>query len=622
MNRIEDFALIGDCHSSALVGRDGSIDWACFPRFDSPSVFCRILDEERGGSFVLRGADAHETSRRYEEDTNVVVTTFVTPTGVCEITDCMPVIDTGSHIPGTRHSILRRARCTDGTVDIELTFTPRFEYASFTPQIRMIGTRAAEAVGGANALTLHATHPLAAAAGDMISALWPLRAGEEAWCELAWRPSYDPRPDGLTKPMRKRRARITLDETIRFWRRWAAESWYEGDHRTAVRRSALALKAMTYAPSGAVVAAPTTSLPEEIGGERNWDYRFTWIRDATLTLTSLLILGFREEADAFKRWLERAGGAGHPDQLQIMFGIGGERQLVETELDHLAGHRGSTPVRIGNGAYSQIQLDTYGQILEAAFLYGKVGGTYTSEQWRWLRALANVACARWRDPDQGIWEIRDEPRHFTHSKLNCWVAIDRALRIANANGFDAPAERWMREREAIREWLMTQAAPDGWFQQAAGFPVPDAATLLIPALGFLPTSHPVVMRTIEMVRAKLADDGLVYRYRNDDGLEGGEGAFLICSFWLLDCLIHAGMIDQADALLDRLLPLANDVGLYAEQADPHSGEALGNFPQAFSHMALVQSCGHLTAAKQGAIPMDRAVDYAELAVDRLLARPR
>ena len=619
MNRIADYALIGDCHSASLVGRDGAIDWACFPRFDSPAVFCRLLDAERGGAFEIVPADVRETRRAYLDDTNVLVTTFGCARGVLELTDCMPVSPLDPAEPTkvrSYHSILRRLRCRGGAVDISATVAPRFEYGLFAPRFLLTGERSAEIVGGADAIWVSASAPLQCD-GEGIRGRWRLSVGEDVWLEAAWSPSSEMRdPSGAPDATELARR---LDSTIAFWRTWMRRCWYEGEHGGHVRRSALVLKALTYAPSGAVVAAPTTSLPEAIGGVRNWDYRYTWIRDATLTLISLFVLGFRDEADEFKTWLERTG-AGRPQDLQIMYGILGERSLPERELPHLVGHRGSAPVRIGNGAVKQMQLDAYGQILEAGYLYAKAGGRLTPENWRFLAGLTDIVCTRWRNPDHGIWEMRDAPRHFTHSKLNCWVALDRATRMAARQGLTAEVERWKPERDAIRAYLLEEAAPTGWFQQAAGLAAPDASTLLVPALGLLPTTHPAVLRTIDIVRRDLECEGIVYRYLTSDGLPSGEGAFLLCSFWLVDTLTHAGRLEEAEGLLARLLALANDVGLYAEEVDPTSREALGNFPQAFAHMALVLSCAHLSAAKAGRVPFEGTHDYAELALDRLLAR--
>jgi GH15 family glucan-1,4-alpha-glucosidase len=620
LNKIGDYALIGDCHSAALVGRDGSIDWACFPRFDSCSVFARILDAERGGTFAILPSAVRSTSRAYIADTNVLVTTFECDGGEIQVTDCMPVEHFDSSRPAKVRGfncILRKIECTAGEVEIGVHVAPRFEYGLFVPRFRLTSARTAEIVGGADALWVTATSDLSAA-DDEIVAKWSMGSGQSEWVEVAWSSSHEVRspsdaPDRATMEQR-------LQTTIEFWQHWLHLCWYDGDHREMVHRSALVLKALTYAPSGAVIAAPTTSLPEQLGGIRNWDYRYTWIRDSTLTLTSLFVLGFRHEADDFKRWLERTG-AGRPQDLQIMYGIGGERSLPERELSQLEGHRGSAPVRIGNGAVKQMQLDAYGQILEAGYLYAKAGGELTEDNWRFLSGLVDVVCDRWRDPDHGIWEMRDDPRHFIHSKLNCWIALDRAVKMATH--LKIACESWIAERDGLREYITDCAAETGWFPQASDHPVLDAAVLLIPAAGFLPTTDALVTATINRIRADLEKDGFVYRYLAEDGLEGGEGAFLLCSFWLLDCLIHAGQLDEADELLHQLLSLANDVGLFAEEADPATGEALGNFPQAFTHMALVLSCAHMSAAKRGLVPFEGAHDYAELALDRLLAsRPK
>ncbi|MFP5224359.1 MAG: glycoside hydrolase family 15 protein [Actinomycetota bacterium] len=620
MNQIEDYALIGDCRSAALVGLDGSIDWLCFPRFDAPSVFAKILDPDRGGSFQISPTADSEASRAYLEDTNVLVTRWENASGVIEVTDLMPPEDAqGVTDAFARHTLVRGVRCISGTVELSVSCSPRFEYGRFVPRFRQIDPVTVDIVGGADALLVTATHPLTAGADDA-SALWTLREGEEAWIRATWRRSFEDRPE-VAPGSTGVEASATADATIRYWREWMRSCIYTGPYSDMVRRSALALKLMTYRPSGAVIAAPTTSLPESMGGPRNWDYRYTWVRDATLTLSSLVVLGFMEEADAFKTFLERAG-AGRPQDLQIMFGIGGERALDEVELTHLSGHRGSRPVRIGNGAATQSQLDSFGQILDAAYLFGKVGGELTADNWRFLAGLADMIVARWRDPDHGIWEVRDTPRHFTHSRVNCWLGLDRAVKIAEGLGLPGNLERWSQERDAISLELRNQAASCGWYSQAAGFEAADSAALLVPALGFTAADDPLVAETLRRVREELSSGGLLYRYLNADGLEGEEGCFLLCSFWMVDCLIYSGRIDEAEALLERLMGLANDVGLLAEEVDPSTGEALGNFPQAFSHMALVLSCVHLAAAKAGAVA-DGTASFAELAVSHLhgVAKP-
>ncbi len=621
VNRIGDYAMIGDCHSLALVGRDGSVDWACFPRFDAPSVFARMLDEQRGGHFLVRPVGrALATSRRYVDGTNVLVTTFTTATGTLEVTDCMPVEPFDPKDPTSvraHHAILRRAQCTDGTVGVRLELRPRFEYALVVPRFRLLSPTTAEVVGGSTALRVRSTEPIADE-HEAIGACWELDAGDEAWIEVGWCSAHEPTPDETEVPYEVDLP-YRLERTVDYWQEWIGRCRYDGDHADAVHRSALVLKALTYAPTGAVIAAGTTSLPEWIGGARNWDYRYTWIRDATLTLTSLFVLGYDDEASAFKRWLERTG-AGRPEDLQIMYGIGGERMLPELALDHLEGHRDSRPVLIGNAAVKQQQLDSYGQILDSAYLYGRAGGELSESNWTFLAGLADLVARDWRRPDHGIWEMRDRPRHFLHSKLNCWVALDRAVRIAEALGLSGDVATWARERDLLHDYLLEEGAPHGWFRQAAGVDAPDAATLLVPALGFLPSSDPRVQETMAVVERDLSHDGLVHRYLSPDGLDGQEGAFLLCSFWLLDCLTHSGRLDEATALLERLLGLANDVGLFAEEVDVATGEQLGNTPQAFTHMALVASCAHLAAARRGELPADGGAHaYAELAVDRLLA---
>jgi GH15 family glucan-1,4-alpha-glucosidase len=624
-NEIRDYAVIGDCRTTALVGRNGSIDWLCFPRPDSPAIFCHVLDDQHGGNFAVR-VPGGTSARRYLDSTNVLVTTWTDPDGgTLEVTDCMPVepFDPArAGWVGSRRSVLRRLRCLRGVVTGEVRVTPRFEYALVVPRLRLPSPYVADFVGGGSALRVTATRPLArrdAATlrrGDILYSSWELAEGETAWIEASWSPAHLAATD-LPEPDESAYQR-RLDETVSFWRDWMGGCQYDGDHQEQVRRSALVLKLLTYAPTGAVIAAATTSLPEEVGGERNWDYRYTWIRDATLTLTSLIVLGFTAEIAAFKGWLERTG-AGRPQDLQIMYGVEGERMLPEIVLDHLGGHLGSRPVRIGNGAVKQLQLDSYGQLLEAAWLFFNAGGELTDDNRTFLAGLADIVCDRWREPDQGIWEIRDDPRHFTHSKVNCWLALHRAVQLAETSGALVPS-RWIVERDLVRDYLIDDAATRGWFAQAVGHPVADAAALLVPALGFLPSDHPFVSQTVEVVRRDLGDPaGLIHRYLAPDGLQGGEGAFLLCSFWLVDVLTHAGRLDEAEELLTSLLAHANDVGVFAEEVDASTGRHLGNTPQAFTHMAVVSSCAHLSAARRGQLPTEGAHDYAELALGRLVA---
>ena len=612
--------MIGDCHSLALVGRDGSIDWLCFPRFDSPSVFARALDDGGGSFRVAPVAEVRDTRRTYLPATNVLATTFTTTEGVLELTDCMPVgpFDPDQPAKVDHHaSVLRRLRCTSGRVTVAVDLQPRFEYGIVLPRFTPTSPTTAAIVGGADALWVRASRELG---GDRehVTARWEVDAGEEVWLEVEWTPAADRCPHDTVADHTA--AMVTrFVETVAFWETWLARCAYVGDHERRVHRAALVLKALTHAPTGAVVAAGTTSLPEWIGGVRNWDYRFTWIRDATLTLASLVLLGYLAEAEAFKGWLERTA-AGRPEDLQIMYRVTGERLLPELELDHLSGHRGSTPVRIGNGAAGQLQLDSLGQLMEAGYLLGRAGGELSDGNAHFLGQVAEMTVRSWRRPDQGIWEIRDEPRHFVHSKLNCWVALDRAVRLADSGKLIGDVDRWRTERDAIADWLVSEGSPDGWFVQAAGHPLSDAAALLIPALGFLPPADPRVLATIDVVQRDLSAGGYCHRYHSPDGLPGDEGAFLLCSFWLVDALVHAGRLEEAEPLLDRLLGVANDVGLYAEMVDPSSGEQLGNLPQAFTHMAVVTSCSAISAARRGELPSpDVAFSFIEASLDRRLS---
>lgn len=590
MARISDYGLIGDCHTVALVGRDASIDWWCPERFDAPSVFARILDPD-GGHCAIRIGDQRSSSRTYVQDTNVLTTVLHGDDGDLEITDCMPVAAFDHDDPSAvtaGNCILRRLRCLSGEVIAAVEVSPKPDYARST--------------------------------GERIVKSFTLSAGDSAWVRI------DGATLAVTTDIDAHEAANELLTTIGFWRAWLSECSYRGAYEDCVRRSALVLKALVYAPTGAVVAAPTTSLPEAIGGGRNWDYRYTWIRDATVTLISLRVLGYKAEADAFKTWMENTARKG-PDELQIMYGIDGNPDLPEFELPHLRGHRDSSPVRIGNGAAKQRQNDSYGQIIEAAWLYVQGGGSLSERNQKFLSRLVDVAAERWKTPDHGIWEIRADPRLFVHSTLHCWVALDRGLDLANAGQLTGNIESWTAERDACAAHLHDLAKRCGWFPQASGAPeweaAADAAALLVPAMGFMPANDPAVIATVDRVRADLSEHGLLLRYKADDGLAGEEGVFLLCSFWLVDVLTHQGRQAEAEEMLERLIGLSNDLGLFAEETDAPTGEALGNFPQAFTHMALITSCAHVTAAREGRIqPPDAAHDYAASAIARLVAEGR
>ncbi len=609
MPRISDYGLIGDCHTVALVARSGSIDWWCPERFDRPSVFARLLDPD-AGHCSIRIDHQRASSRFYVQDTNVLTTVLSNDDGDIELTDCMPVAAFDESQPAlvsTSHCILRRIRCLSGEVVVSVEVSVMPDYARPDPDPALVGVVTATATRGLDATPTG------------YAATWSLSAGETVWLRIDG-------PNATRPPLIDHDAANDLMHTIGFWRSWLNECSYRGAYEDHVRRSALVLKALIYSPTGAVVAAPTTSLPEAIGGERNWDYRYTWIRDATLTLISLRILGYRAEADAFKTWLERAMVAG-PDALQIMYGVAGERELTEFELPHLRGHRDSKPVRIGNGAATQTQNDSYGQIVEAAWLYVRGGGTLAKSNRVYLAALVDKVARQWRKPDHGIWEIRADPRQFVHSTLHCWVALDRAIDLVESGDLDGDLDAWSAERDECRDHLLDLAKRCGWFPQASGSEeweqAADAAALLVPAMGFLPSDDPAVIATVERVRQDLNEHGLLLRYRADDGIEGEEGVFLLCSFWLIDVLTHQNHLDESEAMLERLIGLSNDLGLFAEETDAPTGEALGNFPQAFTHMGLITSCAHVTAAREGRVPAPSAAhDYAASALARLVVEGR
>jgi len=596
---ISSYGLIGDCHSAALISRDGSIDWCCFHRFSARPVFGRILDWDRGGYFSIAPAGAYEVRREYEQGTNVLRTTFTAERGVLVLTDCLVIREEtqpGTGIPAhPHHQMIRHVACEEGEVEVDLQFHPRFDYGMTVPRLELRG-QTAVVYGGADALVMRTELPVEQTEICGCDGGTRLSAGRDALVTVQW---FEPHEIDDTDVDRDELLE-RLAETREFWAGWSSRCSYEGPYREQVLRSALVLKALTNSPTGAIVAAPTTSLPEEIGGVRNWDYRYTWLRDAALDLYALFSLGYTDEAHDFMGWVKRTT-AGRAHDLQIMYGVGGERLLHEVELEALEGYRGSRPVRIGNGAFTQFQPDIYGELLDTAWLYHKNGGEIDDVFWELCAGIVDVVEERWERPDHGIWEIRDDPRHFTHSKVMAWVAVDRAIRLARARGLPADLERWTRLRRDMRTRIEAEGVdPDtGAFVQSFGDTALDAANLLIPLVRFLPADDPRVRATFERIERELTEDGLVLRYRADDGLPGGEGAFVICSFWLVDNLAQAGETERARELFERLAGFANDLGLLAEEVDPRTGEHLGNFPQAFSHVGLIGAAINLAGAEKG-----------------------
>ena len=590
---IADYALLSDCHSCALVSTDGSIDWCTFHRFEARPVFGRILDWAKAGFFRIAPLDDdYEPTRRYLPGTNVLETTFRTPTGTLVLTDffCfrMPLPGEDAHSAHPDHQLIRIARCTEGEVAVKVKLVPRFDYGLTTPRLETRADDLVVAYGGADALVLQSELPFGHAERSATQGNRTLRAGEEAFVVLTYQLPHELEPRRLTR----HEVHARLEETRATWAAWADRCTYDGPYREQVVRSALVLKALTNGPTGSIVAAATTSLPEEIGGERNWDYRFSWLRDSALTLNALFATGYTAEAHAYMAWLKRTT-AGRASELQIMYGVGGERLLPEVELDWLEGYRGSRPVRIGNGAAQQFQLDTFGELLDTAWLYRRHGGEIDEIFWDFLSRVGGVVLEKWREPDQGIWEIRGEPKHFVYSKVMAWVALDRLVKLAEEDGREGEVEAWRAARDEIRELIEAQGVdPEtGAFVQSFGSSSLDASNLMIPIVGFVSHDDPRARATADRIADELSADGFVYRYVTDgvDGLSGEEATFAICSFWLVECLARAGEGERARELFERLLGFCNDVGLLAEEIDPHSGELIGNFPQAFSHLGLIQA---------------------------------
>jgi GH15 family glucan-1,4-alpha-glucosidase len=594
---IAAYALIGDCRSATLVGADGSIDWLCLPRFDDPSLFGRILDARRGGYWQICPVDEYRVVQRYRDRNNILETIFSTATGTAVVTDFMPVDEeTIEHHarPHREPRLVRIVECLTGTVLLRHQFKPAPDYATTSARFLPAGWRL-----HANSADLHVCMQSTIEVKSL-TVRWRMTAGEEI--ALGLRSDNSGPCSSARHQWTIEHARDLARTTQEFWWRWIDRCNYEGPYQKPVVRSALALKLMTYSPTGAIVAAPTTSLPEKVGGERNWDYRFTWLRDASFTLYAFFQVGMVEEANAFFSWLMRIGLGRRGSDVANLYTLDGEPRADEAELEQLSGYRDSAPVRIGNGAIHQLQLDVYGELLDSAYLFARFGGVISRTLWRELRAVVNLAIDRWELPDASIWEARGRDEHYTYSKMMCWVAVDRGLRIAQRFRLPHDVERWRRARREIHRAVTEH----GYSLRLASFTQTldsenlDAALLRMTQVRFLRDADPRLLSTIEAIATQLGEGVLVHRYDlaiSDDGLEGDEGAFLLCSFWLADALAHVGRIEDAQRWFERLLAFGSPLGLYAEEADTRTGELLGNFPQAFTHLALIGAAVNIERAR-------------------------
>ena len=589
---IAEHGIMGDLHTVALAGTDGNIDWYCCPSFDSPSVFASILDKEKGGHYRIAPVAEDWTPKQlYFPDTNVLITRFLTEEGVGEIQGFMPIAESKDDIH--RHRLIRRVEGVRGEMRFRVEMQPRFNYGRDKHEIEQyehgVVFRSPNLC-----LALHATTPVACDETG-IHCEFTVRAGSSVTFVLE-----RVEPDYVPREYSEAETRAAYEQTIAFWRSWLSRSQYKGRWREMVNRSALTLKLLTYSPTGAIVAAPTTSLPEVIGGGRNWDYRYTWIRDAAFSLYALLRLGFTDEAEAFTDWL-RDRVVAHTDAvsgpLQIMYGIDGRSELTEETLDHFEGYRGSKPVRIGNGAYDQLQLDIYGELMDSVYLFNKYGRPIAHAGWVELSALTDWLCENWDQPDEGIWEVRGGRHDFTYSRLMCWVALERAIRIAQHRGLPADLDTWRTARDAIYHQIMSK----GWNEKRQAFvqhfdtDVLDASLLLMPLVKFIAPTDPRWLSTLDAITKELVSDSLVYRYNAraaPDGIEGEEGTFSICSFWYVEALARAGRLEEARLAFEKMLTYANHLGLFSEEIGP-TGEQLGNFPQAFTHLALISAAVNL-----------------------------
>ncbi len=585
---IENYGVVGDLHTVALVGVDGSIDFLCFPRFDSPSVFAAMLDCERGGRFRIAPIiDGARHKQIYLPDSNILLSRFLSEEGVAEISDFMAVEEDGCRL----HDLVRRVKTIRGEIRFRMVCDPRFDYGRCGHRVEK---REKEIVflpekKGLVALRLRSEVPLRATKGQA-SAEFTLRAGETASFVLE-----EARVGEDSPSSGQEYTSSAFKDTLNYWRRWVAHSNYRGRWREMVNRSALTLKMLTSSTDGSIVAAPTFGLPEEIGGTRNWDYRYAWIRDASFTLYALIRLGYTAEAASFMRWIEaRCGELGPDGSLQVMYGIDGRHELEEEQLDHFEGYRKSAPVRVGNEAYKQLQLDIYGELMDSVYLHDKYGTPISHDFWRDLVRLIDWVCANWRRKDEGIWEMRSKGKHFLYSRLMCWVAVDRGIRLARKRSLPAPLDRWHRVRDAIYRDVFENFwhARRQTFTQFRGGTTLDAANLLMPLVKFISPTDPRWLSTLRAIGKDLVVDSHVYRYRGQgrlpDGIEGNEGTFTMCSFWFVECLSRAGEVQRARLYFEKMLAYANHLGLFAEELGP-SGEHLGNYPQAFTHLGLISA---------------------------------
>jgi len=594
--KISDYGIIGNLHSIALIGIDGSIDWLCLPHIDSPSIFAALLDDKKGGRFSISPLDDWDSVAEYIPETNILTTRFRTRTGVLQITDFMPIPFGGEEeLEQEQHELYRLVEVINGELYVRAVFEPRFDYARARTSLEK-RNRTIVARGNGESIVLSATHDFKLS-DDKAEAKWSMSAGQQVWLHLRY---------GAEEPseLDREKAATSLRETDTYWRSWLRRGETGrvvdlGPYLKMINRSALVLKLLYYNPAGTIAAAATTSLPEEIGGIRNWDYRYTWVRDTSFTLQALFNLGHLSETHGYLKWIERFLSEHGAGKMQIMYGLRGEADLAEEELPHLDGYKGSKPVRIGNGAGAQRQLDIYGELMDAALKLSDYVGKVDSELWPFLRGICDYVVEHWWDKDSGIWEVRGGPYHFVYSKMMCWVALDRGMTIARRYGFPADLKKWEETKGKIKEEVLQK----GWNQRKQAFVQHyetedlDSSNLLMPLFGFLSFDDPRIASTIEAIQRDLGHDGFLYRYIGEDGLPGGEGTFLLCTFWLIDCLIGLRRFDEAETLLRRMEGIANHLGLFSEEYDVNWREALGNFPQAFTHIGYINSVIALRRAK-------------------------